>query len=348
MSESTESPNSITPDDALPPVEPPSAGFIVQLFVVPAVIVSIIIVVWLCFNWLAHMGENPLALAEGLKRDTVDRWQKASTLADLLRAERNEAFRNDPELVQKLSDILREEIEKPTGGGKEGQVELQVFLCRAIGACELPMGLDVLMEAARSRNPGDEHELEVRRAAIEAIALLSSNLDKQELAQYPTLVPMLIGLVDNSEQTLNGPAAYALGVIGEEAGLEKLRQIVTGNYTSETRYDAAVGLARCGDPAAIETLVEMLSVDEIPNIEIPIDPEKEQPSEEELQRQRMIMVAFIRSNALKATYKLVDANSEVETSQLRAAVRELVDRGDDPKVRSLARNVLAEIDAAQE
>ena len=37
----------------LPPVEAPSAGFIVQLFVIPAVVVAVVIVVWLLFGKLA-------------------------------------------------------------------------------------------------------------------------------------------------------------------------------------------------------------------------------------------------------------------------------------------------------
>ena len=60
----------LSPNDALPPVEPPSAGFIVQLFVIPAVIVAIIIIVWATFNWLAHMGSDPRAHVEALKRNS--------------------------------------------------------------------------------------------------------------------------------------------------------------------------------------------------------------------------------------------------------------------------------------
>ena len=48
----------ISPDD-LPPVEPPSAGFLVQLFLVPALIVGIIVCVWLAFHWLAQLGNDP-------------------------------------------------------------------------------------------------------------------------------------------------------------------------------------------------------------------------------------------------------------------------------------------------
>ena len=49
----------ISADDALPPVEPPSAGFIVQLFVIPGIIVFIIVMIWLLFNWLAQKGNDP-------------------------------------------------------------------------------------------------------------------------------------------------------------------------------------------------------------------------------------------------------------------------------------------------
>src|SRR5690242_6222897 len=41
-------------EELLPPVEQPSARFIVQLFVVPALIVVLIVGVWLSFNWLVR------------------------------------------------------------------------------------------------------------------------------------------------------------------------------------------------------------------------------------------------------------------------------------------------------
>ena len=51
----------MNPDDSLPPVEPPSAAFLVQLFLVPGIIVAIIVCVWLSFHWLAHLGNDPQA-----------------------------------------------------------------------------------------------------------------------------------------------------------------------------------------------------------------------------------------------------------------------------------------------
>ena len=75
----------VMPDDSLPPVEPPSAGFLVQLFLVPAIIVAIIVCVWLAFHWLAHLGNDPQAYVRTLRRDNEGRWQAALNLANDLR-----------------------------------------------------------------------------------------------------------------------------------------------------------------------------------------------------------------------------------------------------------------------
>ena len=48
----------------LPPVEPPSAGFVVQLFVIPAAVVVVVIIVWLLFGKLAG-GERDATSTSG-------------------------------------------------------------------------------------------------------------------------------------------------------------------------------------------------------------------------------------------------------------------------------------------
>jgi hypothetical protein len=50
MSYSSPPRDGLSPDDALPPVEPPSAGFIIQLFVVPGIIVVVVVMIWVMFN----------------------------------------------------------------------------------------------------------------------------------------------------------------------------------------------------------------------------------------------------------------------------------------------------------
>ncbi|MGC4002477.1 MAG: hypothetical protein QM811_04775 [Pirellulales bacterium] len=48
-----------SPDKNLPPVEAPTVGFLMKLFFIPGIIVSVIVGVWMLFTWLAHMGSDP-------------------------------------------------------------------------------------------------------------------------------------------------------------------------------------------------------------------------------------------------------------------------------------------------
>src|SRR6186997_1424183 len=104
------------PSGELPPVQPPTMGFILQLFVIPMVIVTIIVLIWLLFNWLAHMGSNPVELVSDLKKLNDSSWQKALTLADLLRNPQYEHLKRDPALARELSNVLEGQI-------KEGRME---------------------------------------------------------------------------------------------------------------------------------------------------------------------------------------------------------------------------------
>ena len=100
--------HSYSPDDALPPVEPPSAGFLVQLFLIPGIIVSIIVVVWLLFHWLAQMGSDPRDYVKKLRGNNEVRWQAAVNLAGALGNPENKALRSDVEMAEELcADIAR-------------------------------------------------------------------------------------------------------------------------------------------------------------------------------------------------------------------------------------------------
>lgn len=92
MADLPQRPAPLSPNDALPPVEPPS-GLIVQLFVIPAVIVAIIIIVWATFNWLARHGKRSALARRRIKRNNESRWQEAVNLANELNRTGNEALR---------------------------------------------------------------------------------------------------------------------------------------------------------------------------------------------------------------------------------------------------------------
>ena len=101
-------------EDLLPPVEQPSARFIIQLFVVPALIVALIVAVWLAFNWLVRSTElGPDQLIQGIEQGpNVARWQRARELADLLQNKRFASFKRDPQAAAHLARILDREMER--------------------------------------------------------------------------------------------------------------------------------------------------------------------------------------------------------------------------------------------
>src|SRR3954463_9181379 len=93
----------------LPPVEAPSAGFIVQLFVIPAVIVAVVIVVWLLFGKLAG-GERDAMEYVRLLRSPQAHWRAAYELASLI--QNDPKLSNDPRLLGELTDLLGNELDQ--------------------------------------------------------------------------------------------------------------------------------------------------------------------------------------------------------------------------------------------
>ncbi len=163
-------------EELLPPVEQPSARFIIQLFVVPALIVVLIVAVWLGFNWLVRSTElGPDQLIQGIEQGpNVARWQRARELADMLQDKRYPEFRQSHESADNLARMLDRELDQPNT--KEDAVEFRKYLARALGEFDVENGTDVLLKAAKiNRDPADQ---KVRDAAIQAIAVRAYNLSK--------------------------------------------------------------------------------------------------------------------------------------------------------------------------
>ena len=203
--------------DLLPPVEPPSPGFIIQLFVVPALIVIVIVAVWLLFNWLVlSTVRTPKRLIEGLEQGpAVARWQRASELADLLRNKRFAEFKRNESATEQLARILEREIERGSAAMDEGDVTLRYFLARALGEFETQSGVGVLLKAASTDR--DPREQLVRTGALDALSVRAYNLrqlDPAQTLEHPDLVPTLRELARDDEQEIRLRVAFALGQIG--------------------------------------------------------------------------------------------------------------------------------------
>jgi hypothetical protein len=295
----------VSAENALPPVEPPSAGFIIQLFVIPGIIVFIIVMVWLMFNWLALKGNDPSAYIRELSKNNANRWQSAVNLANALRAERDhgpDSIKNNPELVRQLVGILEPELKQ--GGMQDEPVFLRYFLCKALGEFYINDGFPALDDAVETNR--DPAESKVRQAALQAIALLAEQAPRPDDKAQQRRDAVLMTAAKDPDDQVRSTAAFALGVIGGEAANGRLRELLA-DPSADVRYNAATGLARHGDPACVEVLCEMLDPDETA-------PLKTKELESTRQYKRAVII-----NGLRASREFLKQN-EAKDAAARASL----------------------------
>jgi HEAT repeat protein len=300
----------------LPPVQAPSAGFLLQLFFIPLIIVTIIVAVWAMFSWLVHLGSDPQDLVRDIRKLNDASWQKAWTLSDMLRNPEYDALKKDVGLARELSQVLQQEIQ--AGEMAKQRIQLRVYLCRALGEFRVPVVVPALVEATRmERKP---EELDVRRSAVESLAVLAGNLGHESLRQREDVMQALLEASRERGQTndedraraeLRSAAAFALGVIGGSQALDRLAIMLTDAHLN-TRYNAATGLARHGDPRSQDVLIEML------------DPDNEDAVREETsprareQKRNGVLIA-----AISATARLAEAPPDADLQPLLDALNRL-------------------------
>lgn len=317
-----ETSSALRPEELLPPVDEPSAGFILQLFVLPALIVIVIVAVWVMFNWLVHRtSTRPEDLIQGLQQGpSVARWQKASELADMLRNDRFKEFRRDAKSAAQLARILNREIDgaENADGMSEENVTLRYYMARALGTFEVNEGIDVLLKAATTAR--DPKEQFVRHGALEAIAMRAYNLQQLKppsQLEHPELISTLVKLSSDDDALVRKRVAYALGQIGTPAALEQLRVMVDDPH-GDTRYNAALALAHHGDLLAIATLAEMLGLEEPASVE-----------EETNEQDRALKRAVIFTNALAAVEKLRASHPEGDFAPIVESLETLSQASDE-------------------
>lgn len=307
----------VTTDDLLPPVEPPSAGFILQLFVVPAVIVLAVVLLWLLVTTLATQGDqDPTKIVAALRGSNQARWQKAEELASMLRLEkRYPELKHNSQLAQELAKLLDEEVE--AGRDDKNSISLRYYLCRVLGEFYVDDGVEVLLKAAR-----EDPERDVRREAINALAVLSSarsKLDPPLGLEHPQLVETLTALANDSDDLVRSQTAFALGVFTMSPEADPQLQVELGNLVddlySDARYNAALGLARQGNLRAIGAVIEMFDLDALTkNVA-----NETTPALQAYKRDTIV------KNALDAARMLMEKNPNADFSSLRTAIERFVE-----------------------
>jgi HEAT repeat protein len=303
------------------------AGVLVKLILLPGLVVLCLVMIVVVLAWLTLSPGDVDAMVDALEKGGNTRWRAAVNLAGALRAPGGAALKQDPLLAARLIEILDREIE--AARMHEDAITLRMYLCRALGEFHLPEPLPVLIEAATTDR--DPREADVRRSAIEAIAVLASNVGPSRLRSDPKLIAALQKAAEDARPTLRSAAAFTLGVIGGPKAAAELETLLSDPYP-DVRYNAATGLARHGNVQAVDVLLEMLDPSEQAGVEV----EKQEPARES--KRTAILV-----NALRATAQLASANARADLSRIERAIERLTQSHVDGAIRAEAVEVLSQL-----
>jgi hypothetical protein len=270
----------------LPPVEAPSAAFIVQLFVIPAVVVLVVILVWLLFGKLA-----------GGERDAMEYVRTIRAAANNPRAANRAAFElanllqndpklaSDPKLLGELTDLLEHDLDRA-----ENPEELTQYVALALGRFKTleavsTSGQVIDPVAALDRALGAKYPDKVRIAAAASLAQHAARL-KGRMTD-PRAIAALAKAGGDGSVELRQVAAFALGFFGGEDAARALKDRLS-DEDRIVRYNAAVALGRRGEPVALSTLREMLSTDALEKILTLGSPAETRAKVEEVELQALL------------------------------------------------------------
>jgi hypothetical protein len=229
------------PRGGLPPVAPPTAGFLVRLFLVPAIIVAVGVAAaflfHLSFGWLLGSPSTPEQFLAKLDDSNAEvRWRAAADLSQVLL--RDDRFASDadfalelvkrlkqarddtktaetelakrfpplsPEEIDKLGDdawLNREKDLDRENKKLDGQRTYIQFLAACLGNFMVPVGVPALRDLALQEGGVEAGQLaEQRRRAVLALAVLGENCKR-----FDKLTPIEQKVVlDKLEDALSDP-----------------------------------------------------------------------------------------------------------------------------------------------
>ncbi len=328
----------------LPPVEAPSAGFVVQLFVIPAAVVVVVIIVWLLFGKLAGGERDAMEYVQRLKEPQAN-WRSAYELASLI--QNDSSIAADPRLLGELTDLLSRELDRAEDPKQQEDPKLAQYLALTLGAFRT---LDARTERGQVVDPidplaralGPKFDKTIRISAAASLAKQAAREDGH--LDDPRAVRALGAMATDENPQIRQIAIYALGFFGGAQAEQILRDRIRTDDDRFTRYNAAVALGRRSDPAAEPTLREMLTTADLDKV-VQVDPETK---EQNTAAARQNSIETIQLEALDALRSSLDSNSTTPprsplARSLRPEVEKLT-RSGLISVRNQANDVLRALD----
>ena len=338
ISDSTQSvadPGSVADDglpEDLPPVEPPSAGFIMQLFLVPGLIVAAVIAVWALFGKLSTSEQDWRQLvAEVRSNNEHRRWRGATGLAQMLRSdvelgESGNQLSTNPQVAKELATLLVELLNEPAQD--EELTSQQSFLARTLGWLDsLEDSVPALIQAT-----DEKYETIVRSDALRSIALIAGRAkDNEQPLDRPEITERLIEVSQDSDPLIRQVCAFTLGLIPGDRVDQRLR-VLAEDRDANTRINAAMGMSRRGMPEAFDALIALLkSANEPVN---PTTMEGDTEVEKKIRaRSQENMNQVVLGNTLTALRDLADAITDEQRQQAVAICKSLSEDASNIKIR---------------
>ena len=319
------------PED-LPPVQPPSASFIMQLFLVPGLIVAAVIAVWALFGKLSSSEQDWRQLvAEVRSNNEHRRWRGATGLAQMLRSdvelgESGNQLSTNPQIAKELATLLVELLNEPTQDAE--LTSQQSFLARTLGWLDsLEDSVPALIQAT-----DEKHETIVRSDALRSIALIAGRAkDHEKPLDLPEVTDRLIEVSQDSDPLIRQVCAFTLGLIPGDRVDQRLR-VLAEDRDPNTRINAAMAMSRRGMSEAFDSLLKLLTT-----ANEPVDPatmEGDTEVEKKIRaRSQENMNQVVLGNALTALRDLADAITDEQRQQAMALCKPLSENASNIKIR---------------
>ena len=329
----------------LPPVAPPSAGFIVQLFLVPAVIVAAVIGVWLLFGRIASDEQDvKRVVAELRSGNSHRRWRAAFNLAQILEADAHRSvdgreLTKDPEVARSLADLLAESLETDSSDVEE--LQQAAYLARALGWFDLPEIVLPPLQTAIVKGEGElppgkngdvvaELKQSRRVSALTSVAQIAGRSgDAGEPITNPDVVETIVEASTSNSTLIRQLSAYCLGLFPTDVATERLTGMLI-DPDVDTRVNAAIGLARQESAAGLNVFLRVLSEMKA----VGQSTSTEATSRDELERY------ILAKNSLKALQQIETDMPTDQQQEDRQVVAPWADEADHPEVKVAAEAVL--------
>ncbi|MCA9059069.1 MAG: HEAT repeat domain-containing protein, partial [Planctomycetaceae bacterium] len=270
----------------------------------------------------------------------------------------------EPLIVETLTGLLKDSLANPSED--EDKIGNEEFLARTLSSLDADdKVLPVLAEAVDAK-----HNIEVRKSALMAVAMISGRHFEQRTAFEATsngslelatalpkgvplpeqtisdeaLLQQLIASSQDPDPVVRHLAVFCFGNVSGETGIHQLK-LALGDGDEKVRANAITGLARNGSADGIAELIALLE-----SANDKFDPATSggtTPEEVEQKRQEFLVERTkMISNLLRATADLWPAISESDRARLTEVLKSIAEANFDQHVRSVASLLLKQIESA--